>query len=191
MDTNNKCTYEKPTNVNMDQYDCFSHESWDFNWISKDTCTGRYLWRNEIEDYIWMPTPGCYTCSGKIHGPFYESVRDTKTVKDVKVLCNSGDYLSLLSKTAGSDDRYNLIFRTTYPIDFDKGIPNKDGKYCTALWEVVRLLRKDLQQDGVYDSLPSACDGPIVLGSSSSAVAPRIAVHMAMAMAFVLMYYVL
>ena len=172
-DADNRCSYEKPINVDMDKYDDDSHVSWDFDWTSKDTCAGQYLWTNEIDQYMWFPTPGCYTCQGEIRYLGRESVRDSKSVSDVKVLCNSGDYLSLLSKTGGNG-HYTLIFLTTYPTkDFRKGIPSESGKYCTALLALVEILRKELQQDGVYESLPSACNGGAV-------IVPRIAAFTAM-----------
>jgi hypothetical protein len=82
--------------------------------------------------------------------------------QDTKVLCNSADYLALLAKPQpGSKNEYTLIFETTYQVDEEfKGMMSpQDGKYCTAMWEVVELLRKNLQVDGVYEKLPSACSG--------------------------------
>eukprot|EP01083_Nonionella_stella_P022916 63336_1 len=97
-----------------------------------------------------------------------EVLTDMKALKDIKVLCNKDDYLSLLSKTG--QDSYTLIFLTTYDRGFAQGVPSVDSKYCTAMWPVIEYLREDMQVDGTFDSLPSACSGGSVGMSASSNV---------------------
>eukprot|EP00956_Cyclotella_meneghiniana_P025634 scaffold53813_cov83-Cyclotella_meneghiniana.AAC.1 len=139
-DANGLCSYEKPINTVQSAYNCDDHISWEYDWEDLQMCHSKYLWKNDVGSGF---------------------VEDANKLEDVKVLCNSGDYLSLLSKTG--DDAYTLVFLTTHDDkeDIAATVPSTGGKYCTAMWVVLEFLRKDMQVDGrwsrAYERLPSAC----------------------------------